>query len=107
MGPSARKYALKDMTFAEFRERMNDRPLILLPFASQEEQGPQAPMGDFMLTERLSIMTAERADAIAARLARARDTWMGTKRPQSENSAKRAKIEALSFLPLRPKHSTV
>jgi len=61
-----RKHALKDMTFVEFRERMAERPVILLPFGSQEEQGPHAPMGDFMLTERLSLMAAEAADAIAA-----------------------------------------
>ncbi|HEY9348145.1 MAG TPA: creatininase family protein, partial [Inquilinus sp.] len=61
-----RKHALKDMTFVEFRERLAERPVILLPFGSQEEQGPHAPMGDFMLTERLSVLAAEAADAIAA-----------------------------------------
>lgn len=61
-----RKHALKDMTFVEFRESLAERPVILLPFGSQEEQGPHAPMGDFMLTERLSVLAAEAADAIAA-----------------------------------------
>lgn len=61
-----RKHALKDLTWVEFRARMAERPVILLPFASQEEQGPHAPMGDWMLTERLSILAAEAADAIAA-----------------------------------------
>lgn len=63
---SPRKHALKDLTWVEFRERMAERPVILLPFASQEEQGPHAPMGDWMLTERLSILAAEAGDAIAA-----------------------------------------
>lgn len=63
---AARKHLLKDMTFVEFRERMAEHPPILLPFGSQEEQGPHAPMGDFMLTERVAALVAERADAIAA-----------------------------------------
>lgn len=54
------------MTFAEFRERLSERPVILLPLGSQEEQGPHAPMGDFVLTERLALRAAEAADAIAA-----------------------------------------
>lgn len=60
------KHALKHMTWVEFRERLAEKPVILLPFASQEEQGPHAPMGDWMVTEELSIRTAERAGAVAA-----------------------------------------
>lgn len=61
-----RKHALKDMTFAEFRERLSEKPVILLPFGSQEEQGPHAPMGDFMLTEAVAAKVAEASDAIVA-----------------------------------------
>jgi creatinine amidohydrolase len=61
-----RKNALKDMTFAEFRERLPEKPVILLPFGSQEEQGPHAPMGDFMLTEAIALKVAELSGAIAA-----------------------------------------
>lgn len=61
-----RKNALKDMTFAEFRERLSEKPVILLPFGSQEEQGPHAPMGDFMLTEAIALKVAEASGAIAA-----------------------------------------
>jgi len=61
-----RKHALKDMTFAEFRERLSDKPVILLPFGSQEEQGPHAPMGDFMLTEAVATKVAEASGAIVA-----------------------------------------
>jgi creatinine amidohydrolase len=60
------KHALKDMTFVEFAELLPHKPVMLLPFGSQEEQGPHAPMGDYMVTERLSIMVAERSGAIAA-----------------------------------------
>lgn len=61
-----RKNALKDMTFAEFRERLPEKPVILLPFGSQEEQGPHAPMGDFMLTEAIALKVAEISGAIVA-----------------------------------------
>lgn len=63
---TGRKHALKDMTFVEFRERLSERPVIILPFGSQEEQGPHAPMGDYVLAERLALLAAEAADAIAA-----------------------------------------
>jgi creatinine amidohydrolase len=62
----ARKHLLQDLTFVEFRERMAEEPVILIPLGSVEEQGPMAPMGDFMLTERIAALAAERADAIAA-----------------------------------------
>nr|WP_283949884.1 creatininase family protein [Limobrevibacterium gyesilva] len=54
------------MTFREFEARIPDKPVILLPLGSQEEHGPTAPMGDFMLTDALAGRIAERADAIAA-----------------------------------------
>jgi creatinine amidohydrolase len=66
MGATARKNQLADMTWVEFRERMAEKPVILLPFGSQEEQGPHAPMGDFRLAEKVTALIAERADAIAA-----------------------------------------
>jgi creatinine amidohydrolase len=37
------KHTLKDMTVAEFRDRLSPETVILLPFGSQEEQGPHAP----------------------------------------------------------------
>jgi creatinine amidohydrolase len=61
-----KKFLLKDMTFREFQARIPENPVILLPLGSQEEHGPTAPMGDFMLTEALAARIAERADAIAA-----------------------------------------
>lgn len=61
-----RKHALAEMTAVEFRQRLAERPVILLPLGSQEVQGPHAPMGDFMLTERIARLAAEAAGAIAA-----------------------------------------
>ncbi|MGU3576016.1 creatininase family protein [Brucellaceae bacterium C25G] len=54
------------MTFVEFRERLPENPVILIPLGSHEEQGPHAPMGDFMLTKALSLMIAEKSGALAA-----------------------------------------
>jgi len=64
---TARKHLLKDMTFVEFRQRIAaGKPVILIPLGSQEEQGPNAPMGDWMLTEALADRIAREADAVAA-----------------------------------------
>ena len=60
------KYLLKDMTWIEFRERMKEDPVILIPLGSVEEQGPMAPMGDFMLTEKVAELVAQKAESIAA-----------------------------------------
>lgn len=60
------KHLLKDMTLREFRDRMDEDPVILIPLGSQEEQGPAAPMGDYMLSEVLAGEIAKRSGAIAA-----------------------------------------
>jgi len=61
-----RKHRLQDMTCAEFAERATEKPVVLLPFGAQEQQGPHAPMGDFMLADRLAALAAERSGAVAA-----------------------------------------
>lgn len=61
-----RRFALQDLTWVEFAERKVDGPVIVLPLGSQEEQGPHAPMGDFVVAERIALAAAERADAICA-----------------------------------------
>lgn len=61
-----RRHALQDLTWVEFRDRIAEDPVILLPLGSHEQHGPHAPMGDFVLTERIVLMAAERADAICA-----------------------------------------
>ncbi|MFC7705540.1 creatininase family protein [Plastorhodobacter daqingensis] len=60
------KHALKDMTVAEFRDRLADEPVILLPMGSHEEQGPHAPMGDYLLAEEIALRAAAASGAIAA-----------------------------------------
>ena len=64
--PHKRLHALQDLSWPEFRARLSDNPPILLPLGSQEQQGPHAPMGDFVLAERLAFAAAERAGAICA-----------------------------------------
>jgi creatinine amidohydrolase len=54
------------MTFREFEALIPGNPVILLPLGSQEEHGPTAPMGDFMITEALALRVAERSGAIVA-----------------------------------------
>jgi creatinine amidohydrolase len=61
-----RRHALQDLSWVEFADRRADRPVIVLPLGSQEEQGPHAPMGDFVVAERIALAAAERADAICA-----------------------------------------
>ncbi|MCO5731578.1 creatininase family protein [Rhizobium sp. SSA_523] len=58
--------AISRMTHEMFAERMKRPAVILIPLASQEEQGPHAPMGDFMLTERLAEMSARRGAGLMA-----------------------------------------
>jgi creatinine amidohydrolase len=60
------KHRLQDMTWAEFRDRLPEAPVVLLPMGAQEEQGPNAPMGDFVLAERIADAVARRAGAIMA-----------------------------------------
>ena len=60
------KHLLETMTYPEFRTRMAEDPVILLPLGSQEVQGPCNPMGDFMLARVLAARVAERTGAIAA-----------------------------------------
>lgn len=54
------------MTVAEFRDRLADDPVILLPLGSHEEQGPHAPMGDYLLAEEIALRAAKVSGAIAA-----------------------------------------
>jgi creatinine amidohydrolase len=60
------KHLLETMTAPEFRARMTEDPVVLLPLGSVEVQGPCNPMGDFMLAGVLAGRVAERTGAIAA-----------------------------------------
>jgi len=59
------KLRLAELTSAEARAALAARPAILLPMGSIEEQGPHAPMGDFLLADRIAALIAERATADA------------------------------------------
>lgn len=61
-----RPHALQDLTWVEFEQRRAGKPVIVLPLGSQEEQGPHAPMGDYVVAERIALAAAERAGAICA-----------------------------------------
>lgn len=61
-----RAFALQDLTHAEFADRLKEDLVIVLPLGSQEEQGPHAPMGDYVIADRIALAAAERADAICA-----------------------------------------
>lgn len=64
--PHPRKYRLAEMSFVEFRERLAEKPVIVIALGSQEEQGPSCPMGDYRLTEIIADRAAEKAAAIVA-----------------------------------------
>jgi creatinine amidohydrolase len=51
------------LTGADARRILKTNPVILLPMGSQEDQGPHAPMGDYLLAERLAELAAHRAQA--------------------------------------------
>jgi creatinine amidohydrolase len=54
------------MTFLEFRDRMAEDPVVILPLGSTEVQGPRGPMGDFLLATALADRIAESSGAIVA-----------------------------------------
>ncbi len=54
---------LAELTAAEARKRFAEGPTILLPLGSLEDQGPHAPMGEYLSTEAI-------ADRIAGRCSR-------------------------------------
>lgn len=52
---------------AEARKLYATNPVILLPMGSQEDQGPHAPMGDYLLAEKIAELAALRASANGVR----------------------------------------
>ena len=57
----SRKVRLSELTAVEVREILSKNPVILLPLGSHEDQGPHAPMGDYLLAEHVATQIAERA----------------------------------------------
>jgi creatinine amidohydrolase len=61
------KYRMGEITALEMREILPSRPVVLLPLGSFEDQGPHAPMGDYLSAERIAELIAERATARGTR----------------------------------------
>ena len=57
---------MQDLTWVEVQERMKQDLPVIVPFGSQEQHGPHAPMGDFVICERVAVAAAERAGALVA-----------------------------------------
>ena len=55
------KRRLAELTGGEMREIASRRPVILLPLGSHEDQGPHAPMGDYLSAEGVAVSIAARA----------------------------------------------
>lgn len=51
----------------EARKLLQTNPVILLPMGSHEDQGPHAPMGDYLLAEKVAELTAIRASQASVR----------------------------------------
>ena len=57
------KYRFGELTGGEMRRLAAANPVVLLPLGSHEDQGPHAPMGDYLSAERVAELIAERASA--------------------------------------------
>ncbi|RDJ25557.1 creatininase family protein [Bosea caraganae] len=55
------------ITGGEARKLLDENPVILLPMGSHEDQGPHAPMGDYLLAEKIAELTAIRASKAGVR----------------------------------------
>lgn len=55
------------ITGGEAREILDTNPVILLPMGSHEDQGPHAPMGDYLLAEKIAELAAIRASKAGTR----------------------------------------
>src|SRR5437763_5807439 len=55
------KVHMGTLTGGEGRELYARNPIILLPMGSHEDQGPHAPMGDYLLAEKIAELAALRA----------------------------------------------
>lgn len=57
------KIRLAELTAGEARPILAKNPVILLPLGSLEDQGPHAPMGDYLCAARVAELIAEQANA--------------------------------------------
>ncbi len=56
------KVHMGTITGGEARELYAANPVILLPMGSHEDQGPHAPMGDYLLAEKIAELAAAARD---------------------------------------------
>jgi creatinine amidohydrolase len=56
-----RKFRMAEITRGEAKDLLPRNPVILLPMGSFEDQGPHAPMGDYLSAVRIAELIAERA----------------------------------------------
>ncbi|WP_342364325.1 creatininase family protein [Terrarubrum flagellatum] len=61
------KVHMGTLTGGEGRELYKQNPIVLLPMGSHEDQGPHAPMGDYLLAEKIAELAALRATANGVR----------------------------------------
>lgn len=61
------KVHMGTITGGEAREIMAGNPVILLPMGSHEDQGPHAPMGDYLLAEKIAELAAIEATKAGTR----------------------------------------
>ena len=57
------KVRMAELTGGEARELYPQNPVILLPMGSLEDQGPHAPMGDYMSADRIAESILRRSAA--------------------------------------------
>jgi creatinine amidohydrolase len=55
------KVHMGTLTGGEGTELYKTNPIVLLPMGSHEDQGPHAPMGDYLLAEKIAELAALRA----------------------------------------------
>jgi creatinine amidohydrolase len=61
------KVHMGTITGGEARALYATNPVILLPMGSHEDQGPHAPMGDYLLAEKIAELAAIRATEMGTR----------------------------------------
>jgi creatinine amidohydrolase len=61
------KVHMGTITGGEARALYADNPVVLLPMGSHEDQGPHAPMGDYLLAEKIAELAAMRASGRGTR----------------------------------------
>jgi creatinine amidohydrolase len=64
---SPTKVRMGEITGDEARALYPTNPVILLPMGSHEDQGPHAPMGDYVLAEKMAELIALKATAEGTR----------------------------------------